>query len=186
MTKDYCYVIAVARMKNGRGVIRFKTPNGEVANAYDSSVVTYTDMESARLSITAANQCIVRRATARTKPVIQGYTYYMCESIGDRGCGESIGDRGCGEVCRIYLTEYVGKYNGTGMPKQYFPLPLVIKCPRCGRWMRTDGAITSFSGPSPLVDGSWYFDAPNMAEHKAGIKHAVLHVWNDASGGVAL
>lgn len=63
MTKDYCYVIAVARMKSGHGILRFKTPTGEVANAYDSSVVTYSDMESARLSITAANQCIVRRAS---------------------------------------------------------------------------------------------------------------------------
>lgn len=63
MTKDFCYVIAVARMKNGRGILRFRTSDGEVANAYDSSVVTYTDIESARLSITAANQCIVRRAS---------------------------------------------------------------------------------------------------------------------------
>lgn len=177
MTKDYCYVIAVAHMKSGHGILRFKTPTGEVANAYDSAVITYNDMESARLSITAANQCIVRRAAARIKPAIQGYIHYECESIGGQGCGE---------VRCIYLTEYVGKYNGTGIPKQYFPLPQIIKCPRCGRWMRTDGAITSFSGPSPLVDGSWYFDAPDMAEHKADVKHAVLHVWNDASGGRAL
>lgn len=61
MTKDFCYVIAVARMKNGRGILRFRTSDGEIANAYDSAVVTYTDIESARLSITAANQCIVRR-----------------------------------------------------------------------------------------------------------------------------
>lgn len=63
MSEKSVYVVAVVRHKKGRGYVRFKTATGDfVANAFDKSVVTYEDLQSARLALVAINECVMRRA----------------------------------------------------------------------------------------------------------------------------